>query len=318
MKKKYLSILGSILLLSVVAFFLNPYFIQTSNLLTMIRQASILLMLSLGLTVVVITGNIDLSVGSTAALTGCICAKLMVSGMPIPLSIFLSFFVGIFVGLINGVLVGWLSLPSFVATYGMNMVASGLALMVMQGGVIYDLPKSFTQIGVGYLGAIPIPIILSFIMLFIFWFLLEKTTFGRNIYMIGMNRQAAKFSAVNDLKLFLKTFMLSGLTASAGGIMMTARLNAADAGMSETYGLQIVAAVVVGGTSLLGGEGGVMGTFFGVLILTMIMNIMNMNRVDSNWQNLVLGVLILMIIFLHRNGARILGKFKKKQTRQEV
>lgn len=317
MKKKYISIFVSILLLAIVAYLLNPDFIKASNLLTIVRQASILLVLSLGLTVVVLTGNIDLSVGSTAALTGCICAKLMVSGMPIPLAIGLSFFVGIAVGAGNGLLVGWLQLPSFVATYGMNMVTSGLALMVMQGGVIYDLPKSFTRIGVGYLGPLPIPIILSFILLVIFWFLLDRTTFGRNVYMVGWNRQAAVFSAVNDLTLFLKVFILSGLTASAGGILMTARLNAADAGMSETYGLQIVAAVVVGGTSLLGGEGGVIGTFFGALTLTMIINIMNMNRVDSNWQNLVLGALILIIIFFHVNGSRIRLK-RKNEDMQEA
>lgn len=298
-KKRYLYTVGSLILLCVAASLINSEFLKLSNFVTIFRQASILLMLSLGLTVVVLTGNIDLCVGAIATLTGCVCAKLMEAGLSIPLAIGISLLIGILAGLINGFLVGFLNLPSFVATYGMNMTLNGIALMVMQGGIIYDLPAGYNWIGAGYVGPVPVPILLSGAGLLVLALLLRKTTFGRNVYMLGLNRAAARYSATNPLGTLMKAFLLSGLTASIGGIMMTARLNAADAGMSESYGLSIVAAVVVGGTSLLGGEGGVEGTFFGAIILTTILNIMNMNGVNSSWQNLVLGLLILGIVWFY-------------------
>ena len=295
--KRYRYVLAGMLVLSIIAALIQPSFLSVNNLINIFRQASVLLLLCLGLTGVVISGNIDLSVGSVAALTGCVCAKLMISGHSILLSMMLSLLIGIAAGACNGFLVGVLELPSFVSTYGMNMVASGLALIVMRGGIIYDLPASFTVLGIGYLGIIPVPIILSLILYLCLLLLWNYTVFGRNVYMIGKNKAAAVHSGVNQLGILFKTFIISGLSASIGGIIMTARLNAADAGMCDAYGLQIVAAVVVGGTSLLGGEGGVTGTVLGAVILTIITNIMNMTGVASAWQNLVLGVIIILLVF---------------------
>lgn len=297
-ESKYFYVVLSLLFMVVISSMLSQSFLTPGNLITILRQASILLMLSLGLTAVVITGNIDLSVGSLAALTGCVCAKMLVGGVPIAAAILASLAIGLIIGVINGLLVGVLRLPSFVATYGMNMVASGLAMIVMNGGVIYGLPAKFTTIGIGYVGSIPIPIILSGIMVVVVYVLLQKTTFGRNIYMIGFNTQAANYSAVNCLGTLLAAYAFCGVTGSLGGIMLTARLNAADAGMSETYGLQIVAAVVMGGTSLLGGEGGVIGTVIGAIILTIIVNIMNIIGVDSNWQNFAVGIVIILMVWI--------------------
>lgn len=298
LESQYFYVLLSLLFMVVVSAMLSPSFLSLGNLITILRQASILLMLSLGLTAVVITGNIDLSVGSCAAFTGCVCAKMLVAEIPIFVAILLSLSIGMMIGLINGLLVGALKLPSFVATYGMNMVASGLAMIVMNGGVIYGLPKQFTTIGIGHIGKIPIPIILSAFMVVVVYMLLQRTTFGRNVYMIGFNTPAANYSAVNCLGTLLLVYMFCGITGSMGGIMMTARLNAADAGMSETYGLQIVAAVVMGGTSLLGGEGGVGGTVIGAIILTIIVNIMNIVGVNSNWQNFAIGIVIILMVWI--------------------
>ena len=155
--KRYRYDLAGMLVLSAIAALIQPSFLSIDNLVNILRQASVLLLLCLGLTGVVISGNIDLSVGSVAALTGCVCAKLMISGHSIPISMLLSLLIGIVAGACNGFLVGVLELPSFVSTYGMNMVASGLALIVMRGGIIYDLPTSFTTLGIGYLGPAPPP-----------------------------------------------------------------------------------------------------------------------------------------------------------------
>lgn len=298
LESKYLFVVLCLAVMVIISSLLSPSFLTLNNIITILRQASLLLMLSLGLTAVVITGNIDLSVGSCAALVGCACAKMLVAGVSIPATVLVSLFTGLIIGVTNGILVGVLKLPSFVATYGMNMVASGLATIVMNGGVIYGLPGTFTTIGIGYLGPVPIPIIISAIMAVIVYVLLQKTTLGRNIYMLGFNSQAANYSAIHCLKTLLAAYAFCGFTAALGGIMMTARLNAADAGMSETYGLQIVAAVVMGGTSLLGGEGGVIGTVIGAIILTIIVNIMNIIGIDSNWQNFAIGVVIILMVWV--------------------
>ncbi len=291
--------LSGIIALAAISALFNPSFLTPENMTVILRQTSILLILSLGLTGVVLTGNIDLSVGANAALTGCVCAKLLVMKVSVPISIACSLSVGMITGIANGLLVGLLSLPSFVATYGINMLVSGIAMIIMNGGVIYDLPRGFTRIGIGYLGWIPVPVLAAGILFVLFFLLYRKTTLGRNIYMIGLNRQAAEYSAVSSFFVLMAVYVLCGFTASAGGIILTARLNAADAGMSETYGLQIIAAVAVGGTSLLGGEGGIEGTLFGALILTMIINIMNMNLINSSWQNFVLGIIILFVVFIN-------------------
>ena len=144
--------------------------------------------------------------------------------------------------------------------------------------------------------------------------LLQKTVFGRNVYMIGYNANAADYSGVNSLRTLLGAYLLCGMTGAIGGIVMTARLNAADFGMTEAYGLQIVAAVVVGGTSLLGGEGGVLGTVIGAIILTIIVNIMNIMGVNSNWQGMVHGIVILFVVWLDVFARRVgAGRALRKQ-----
>lgn len=272
--------------------------VSLENMITVLRQASILLMLSLGLTGVVLTGNIDLSVGSFAALCGCISAQLLVLEYPAGLAVGAALLTGAVFGIVNGLLVGALKLPSFIATYGTNMVASGMATIVMNGGVIYGLPPYFTRLGIGRIGIVPVPVILAAIASGIFYWIFQKTVFGRELYLIGMNPVAARYSGLKTVRTIIAAYILCALTGAMGGIMMTARLNAADAGMTEAYGLRIVAAVVVGGNSLLGGEGGVLRTVAGAIILTLISNIMNIMGVQSEWQNLAVGVMILAMVGL--------------------
>lgn len=297
-QNRYLPTLAVLLLLIVFFSITNRNFIAFSNLVNIVRQASFLFLLSLGLTGVVLTGNIDLSVGSVAALAGCVCAKMLTAGISPVFAIGAGLGIGLLSGLSCGILTGLLGIPSFVATYGVNMVVNGLAMIVMNGGIIYGLPAGFTSLGIGFAGEIPVPVILSFLFFAGFYFLYQKTTFGRKVYMIGLNKEAAAYSGISCFRILLTCYLLCGFMGAFGGIILTARLNAADAGMSETYGLQVVAAVVVGGTSLLGGEGGIPGTVLGALILTMIVNAMNINGLSSNGQNLVMGVVILLTAWL--------------------
>lgn len=290
--KVFYSLIGLIILVifSAVA---APNFRTVDNIITVFRQASVLLVLSAGLTAVLLTGGMDLSVGATAGFIGCICAQCIKSGVPIPAAFILGILIGLVVGVINGLLAG--ILPSFIVTYGTNWVMSGLAVLVMQGAVIYDLPKGFTQIGVGYTGPVPNLIIIAAVVVVLIYVLLQKTTYGRQVYAYGSNPTAAKYAAVPVKKIMLSAFRMC---AGLAGMLMTARLNAADAAMGDSYGLQTVAAVVVGGTSMLGGEGGVLGTVVGALILTIIVNVMNLKGISSYAQGLVIGIVIIaMVLF---------------------
>ena len=274
--KVFYSLIGLIILV-IFSAIAAPNFRTVDNIITVFRQASVLLVLSAGLTAVLLTGGMDLSVGATAGFIGCICAQCIKNGVPIPAAFILGILIGLVVGVINGLLAG--ILPSFIATYGTNWVMSGLAVLVMQGAVIYDLPKGFTQIGVGYTGPVPNLIIIAAVVVILIYVLLQKTTYGRQVYAYGSNPVAAKYAAVPVKKVMLSAFMMCSMCAGLAG-------------------MQTVAAVVVGGTSMLGGEGGVLGTVVGALILTIIVNVMNLKGISSYAQGLVIGIVIIaMVLF---------------------
>lgn len=299
--KSFFSLIGLIGLV-IVASIIAPNFRTINNMITILRQASVLLILSSGLTAVLLTGGMDLSVGATAGLVGCICAQLIKSGVPIPVAFIIGILIGALIGFVNGLLVGLL--PSFIATYATNWVLTGLAVKVMNGAVIYDLPKNFTKLGVGYVGPIPVLVIIAAIIVVILYILLQKTTYGRQVYSYGSNAEAARYSGMPVKKIMISTFMICSICAGIAGMIITARLNAADAAMGEAYGLQTVAAVVIGGTSMLGGEGGVGGTVIGALILTIIVNVMNLKGVPSFAQPMVVGIVIIVMVLFDINSKR--------------
>lgn len=300
-----------VIVLAVVSSLLSPDFRTLDNLTTIIRQASTLVVLSTGLTAVLITGGMDLSVGATAAFVGCLCAQLLKMGVP-AIAIFpVGLLVGAVIGMLNGFLVAVVKLPSFIATYATNWVVKGISIIVMNGAVIYGLPEGFTWFGTGYIGKIPVIILLSAVVVAVMFFLLQKTTPGRDIYAYGSNPEAALYSAVNVKRSVYMAFMVCSMSAAVGGLLMTARLNAAEAAMGDAYGLQTVAAVVIGGTSMLGGEGGVIGTVFGAILLTIIVNIMNLLGTSSSAQPMVVGLVIICMVLVDTITQASGEKFKR-------
>jgi ribose transport system permease protein len=277
---------------------LSPEFRASDNFITILRQASLLLILSTGLTAVLITGGMDLSVGQTAAFVGCVCSQLLKQGVPFAAIFPIGLALGALVGLLNGFLVAIVKLPSFVATYATNWVLKGMSIIVMAGAVIFGLPSGFTWFGVGYLGPIPIIVIVAALVVAIAYFILQRTTWGRDVYAYGSNAEAALYSAMNVNRTVFSVFMFCSMTAAIGGLLMSARLNAAEAAMGDAFGLQTVAAVVVGGTSMLGGEGGVAGTVVGALFLTAIVNIMNLEGIPSTAQPMVVGTAIITMVLI--------------------
>jgi ribose transport system permease protein len=287
----------SLLALCVALSVLNENFFTLKNIISVLRQSTILLVVAIGMNLVILTAGIDLSVGGVMALVGCLTARLIVGSTAIVPAIACGLVVGTVFGLANGTLVRVFRLPPFVATYGMMWIANGLAMILMQGKIIFGLPDAFLWLGSGYLSIIPIPVIIAAMVAVGFHFYLVKTVSGEEIYALGANREAARYSGINTTKTLLLVYSLSGLTAAIAGIMMTARLDAAQEGMGEPFMLQAIAAVVMGGSSLMGGEGGIPGTVIGALILTLVVNGLNLMGVSSMVHPLVTGGVIVAAVF---------------------
>ena len=284
--------IAALLLIVVTMSILSPHFLTWSNLINVVRHAAPLFLLSAGLTLVVLTAGIDLSVGAVLGLSACLAASLITGGNP-ALGIAAGLGAGLACGLVNGTLVAYAGVPSFIATYGMMWIANGLAYIFMQGEVIYGMPLEFRFIGAGFLGPIPVPVLIMIGMLAALHVLLHKTPLGRGIYAIGGNPVAARLSGMPVKRRLVFVYVVSGFMASFAALVVVARTNAADVSLGEEQLLPAIAAVCLGGTSLFGGVGGVSGTAVGALILALILNGMNLLGIDTFWQAGVMGFIIL-------------------------
>ncbi|MGI6014129.1 MAG: ABC transporter permease [Oscillospiraceae bacterium] len=274
-------------------------FRKVSNFATILRQSSVLLILSAGLTAVLLLGHIDLSVGATAALSGCVCAWLLKAGVSTAAVLGIGLLIGLTVGALNGLLVSVVRLPSFVASYAVNWIVKGLAVVMMNGQIVFNLPSSFTVLGTGYLfERIPVIVLIALAVTVLCYFLYQHTIHGRYLYTCGASLEAARYSGAPIVRTQIGAFMMSGMLAGLGGLLMTARMNAAEASMADSYGLSTIAVVVLGGTSMLGGEGGICGTVVGAILLTVINNILNLHGFSSDVQPVISGITILAIVLL--------------------
>ena len=282
---------------------LSEYFLTWSNLINVLRQASLQFMMSAGMTIVVLTAGIDLSVGAVLGLSACISASLISSGH-VALGIGSALLAGTTCGVINGVIVTIARIPPFIATYGMLWIAFGLGYVFMKGEVIYGLPESFRFIGAGFVGFLPVPVIVAALLLVVLHVLLHKTVLGRAIYAIGGNQDAARLSGMPVTRRLITVYGLSGLLAGLASLVVIARVNAADSGLGEDLLLPAIAAVCLGGTSLFGGVGGIMGTAVGSLILALIINGMNLLGIQTFWQGGMMGTIILFSVLVDQLGGR--------------
>jgi len=275
---------------------ISPAFSSLDNLLNIVRVASILTLLSTGLTLVVLVAGIDLSIGSVLALSGCIAASLIRFGYSLPIAMAAGTGAGILCGLANGAMIVFIGIPSFIATFGMLWIAEGWGLNLMKAEIIYGFSPQFRFLGAGYIAGIPFPVILMVITAFIIYFILNRTVFGRSIYALGANPSAAIFAGVKHKKLQIICYALSGGFAGFSGIIYVSRVNAAQAGMGAPMLLLALTAVVMGGNSLLGGEGGIERTIIGALIIATVQNALNLLGIHSYWQNFVLGVILITAV----------------------
>jgi ribose transport system permease protein len=291
--------IGSLLILMTIFGILGKGFFSTTNVLNILRQSSVLTLLALGMTLVMINSGIDLSVAGVMTTCACFCGVLLREGVPVPLAIVLTIFGGILIGASSGTLVGFVGLPPFVATYGMLWICDGLSLALMQGQIIFGFPASYRFLGSGHIGIIPMIVVITAIVALLVHLFLSKTIYGQYVYAMGGNMMGALYSGVKIRKMRVLVFALSGATASIAGLLQSARLNAAEVSMSGQLLTLAIASVMVGGTNRLGGEGGVVGTIVGALILTTATNGMNLLGVAAEWQPFVVGLVVIFSVLLN-------------------
>lgn len=293
-------IILAFLIICILLSFLSPYFLDWGNWSNILRQASINGILAIGMTYVILTGGIDLSVGSILACAGIVTGSLVTSNSDVPLPIAISCGIGIgaALGSINGLLIARFSVPPFVATLGMLSAARGLTKIYNDGKPFSGFDATFKFIGQGHIFNIPIPVILLIIAITIFGFILKYTIFGRYIYAVGGNIRSAKTSGIKTKTIIFTTYLISGALAGLAGVLLTARTTAAVPQAGESYELDAIAAVVIGGTSLKGGKGSLIGTVFGVLIISVINNGLDLMGVSSYYQQVVKGLIIVVAVLL--------------------
>lgn len=283
---------------------LSEAFLSLNNILNVLRQASLLFFLASGLTLVILTGGLDLSVGANIGLSACLAATVIkATGSP-ALGTLTGLAAGAMVGVANGLMVAKLKIPSFIATYGMLWVLHGLTYYYMAGETIHGFPAGFRQIGSGYFLGIPIPVYLMLAFLVAGTLFAQRTVFGQQIYAIGANPVAARLSGIPVDRRLILVYGFSGAMAGVASIVFLARLNSAEGDIGEAMTLPAIAAVLIGGASLFGGVGSVFGTFVGALILTLVLNGMNLLAVNASWQPLVTGLIVVFAVWLDMRGRR--------------
>lgn len=305
---KYLERFSRILILLALCLLissLNPLFLRTGNIINILRQAAILNILGIGMTLVILTGGIDLSNGAVLALSSCVAGLLLKSGYPMPVGVLVAIGIGCCCGFVNGSMVAKLRIPPFVVTYAMMFFARGVAYLSLGGKILYGFSRPFRFIGAGYLWDIPTPILISAAITLIFLFIQKYTPFGSEIYAVGADEEASRLSGIRTRRVLVRVYILSGMLSAFGGIIYMSRLNAAEPVIGEAFPLDAIAAVLIGGTPLTGGEGGVGGTIIGALIITIIINAMNLLGISSLLQSFVLGALIVTMISLQGYSRRL-------------
>ena len=301
--------IGIIIALLVMCLFLVVFpttrttFLTTKNIFNILRQNASNLFLATGMTMVIILGGIDLSVGAVIALSGCVAAGLA-TGLGLPgigsevIGFIACIAVGGVVGMFNGLFISKTAIPPFIVTLASMNITNGIALVYTNGAPIRCMTDAFKWPGAGYVGPVPVPVILMLIVFIIAVLIVNRTQLGRHIYAVGGNAQAAKFSGINVTKVKFIVYTYTGIMAGIAGMVVASRLYSGQPTAGDGAEMDAIAAVVVGGTSMSGGSGRLGGTLIGVLIIGVLNNGLNLLGVDSNWQYIVKGLVILLAVYV--------------------
>lgn len=300
---KYKSLIGLVLLCAIITF-VTPSFLSLSNITNVFTQVSVNAIIAVGMTFVILTGGIDLSVGSTLAISGALSASIIKSTGSVTLAIIVAALVGIAIGLVNGLLISKGKLQAFIATLATMTIFRGATLVFTNGTPISKLPEKFVNIGNGKIGFMPIPVIITVIVSIIAIYVLSQTRFGRYLYALGGNEDSARLSGINTDKIKTLVYVVSGFVSSIAGVIITSRIASASPNAGTSFELDAIAAVVIGGTSLAGGEGKITGTLIGALIIGVLNNGLNLMNVSPFYQSIVKGLVILIAVLLDKKSRK--------------
>lgn len=304
--------LGSILafiFIFIISMLASEKFCTITNLLSVMRNAATNAICAFAMTFVIITGGIDLSVGSFMSLAGCMCTVMIAWGnFPVGLSILLSLMIGVVYGFINGIIITKLKMPPFIVTLAALNILRGVSYLVTDGRPVIINNELFPVIGGGMWRKIPIPVFYMVILFFVFWFLLNRTRYGRHLYAVGGNITAARYSGINTNRIIIIAYMLSGIMSAFAGIILSSRLNSGQPTIGDGAELDAIAACVVGGVSMNGGSGTLFGTLLGAMIIAILSNVLNLSGINSYAQLVAKGVVILIAVYVYSLRENIVKK----------
>ena len=293
------TLIGLFAMCLILSFTTNGVFYSQRNLVNVLRQVSSNACLAFGMTFAIITGGIDLSVGSILALSGTLSAGFIANNnMPVAQAVILAIVIGTALGLFNGVVIAKTTIPPFIVTLAMMQIARGAAYIYSNGQPIRAMFPDYQIIGTGYLGPIPYPVIYMTVFLIICVILLSKTRFGRHVYAVGGNDKAAIFSGVNVARTKMMVYTMSGFLAAFTGVVLCARMASGQPTAGQSFEMDAIAATVLGGTSMSGGVGKIGSTMIGVLIIGVLNNGLNLLGLNSFWQQIAKGIVILLAVYV--------------------
>ena len=282
--------------------FLSPYFFTPDNLLNVSLQASITAIIAAGMTFVILTGGIDLSVGSLVAFAGIVSTTVLKSGLPPVAGFAAAILAGVAVGSLSGAFAGFcitrFNIAPFIVTLATMTIWRGAAFVWTDGRPVWELPAGFAFLGTGRLLAVPVPTIIMVLTFVASHIILTRTRFGRYVYAVGGNIEAARLAGIRTWRVLVNVYVLSGTLAALSGILLASRMNSGQPNAGVSYELDVIAAVVVGGTSLSGGAGSIAGTFIGAMLIAVLRNGLNLLNVNSYIQQVIVGVVILLAVML--------------------
>ncbi|AEE15714.1 ABC transporter permease subunit [Treponema brennaborense] len=292
----------ALILLIIAISILSPEFRTVNNALSLLRQSAVNGLIAFGMTFVILTGGIDLSVGSVLCLTALLCAGMIKAAVPVPAALLLAFALGIVLGFLNGLMIVKGRLQPFIATLVSMTAYRGIGMIYSNGRPVSDLGQSalLAGLGKGHFLGIPVPVWILLIVFFIFLFILQKTVFGRQVYAVGCNPKAAALAGISTGRVTYLVYVISGAAAAVAGLILVSRLGSAQPTMGSGYELDAIAAVALGGTSMSGGRGRILGTLTGVLIIAILNNGMNILGISSYYQQVVKALVILLAVLSDR------------------
>jgi inositol transport system permease protein len=261
-----------------------------------LRQITVVTILALGATFVIILGHINVAYGSEIALIGCISCTVMVASNSMFLALLVAILLGVLIGTVNGLVITRFGIPAFIMTLAVTTVARGTVLLYTNATPITGMGRSYAFLGQGYIGFMPVSVLILIMLFGITWVLLNKTAFGRHLYAVGGNENAAIASGIRSKQVILKAFILDGFMAAIAGVMLMSRMNSGQPAAGVSYEFDAITAVVVGGTSLSGGSGTLVGTIIGAIIVGIINNTLNLLNVNTYWQQIAKGLIILVAV----------------------